>query len=96
MGRDSHIIVHLSVHVNSHVNIHVSSHVSNVCDVYFHHRYWAWLGSVGSELFYDSQEMSWIVSIYDRFVKLSQGLICDAQSITLSETICNTLIFIRI
>jgi hypothetical protein len=45
------------------------------------------LGSVGSELFYDGQEMSRIVSIYDRFVKLSQGLICDAQSITLSETI---------
>jgi hypothetical protein len=34
------------------------------------------LGWVGSKLFYDGLEM-WIVSIYDRFVKLSRGLICD-------------------
>jgi hypothetical protein len=31
---------------------------------------------VGSKLFYDGLEM-WIVSIYDGFVKLSCGLICD-------------------
>jgi hypothetical protein len=37
------------------------------------------LGSVVSKLFYDGAETSWIVSIYDVFVKSSRLLICDVQ-----------------
>jgi hypothetical protein len=45
------------------------------------------LGWVGTKIFYNGPKMSRIVSIYGRFVKPSQGLICDAQSMMLSENI---------
>jgi hypothetical protein len=61
--------------------------ISNVCDVYFHHRYWAWLGYVGSKLFYDGLEMSQIASICDDFVKHSRRLNYDAQYMILSKMI---------
>jgi hypothetical protein len=41
------------------------------------------LGCAGSKLFYDSIETLGIVSICDGFVKLSCGLIGDAQYMTL-------------
>jgi hypothetical protein len=67
------------IHLNVDVNIHVNSHVSNVYDIYFCHRNWAWLGLVGSKLFYDGAEMSHIASIYDVFVKSSRELTCDCN-----------------
>jgi hypothetical protein len=50
------------------------------------------LGSVGSELFYDDGETSWIASIYDIFVKSSRELICDAQYMTLSQIIIDAFL----
>jgi hypothetical protein len=45
------------------------------------------LGWAGSDLIYDSLEMSQIASIYVVFVKSSRELICDAQYMTLSQNI---------
>jgi hypothetical protein len=45
-----------------------------------------------SKLFYDGVEMSWIVIIYDVFVKLSSKLICDAQYMMLSKIITDVFL----
>jgi hypothetical protein len=50
------------------------------------------MGSVGSKLFYDGVKMSWIASMYDVFIKSSQELICDTQSMTLSEIIIDAFL----
>jgi hypothetical protein len=70
---------HIIVHLSSHITIHINSHVNNVCDIYVIETgpglSWADLN-----VFYNGAEMSWIVSIYNVFIKLSRDLICDAQS----------------
>jgi hypothetical protein len=51
------------------------------------------LGLAGSKLFYDGTETSQITSSYDGFIKSSRGLICDAQSMMLSENIIDAFLY---
>jgi hypothetical protein len=61
MPHSRHVFCHVSLHVGCHVSRHVGCHVNihvidswtrgiirdNICDVYFSHRYWAWVGLSG-------------------------------------------------